>query len=407
MNVLYISYDGMTDPLGQSQVLPYLAGLSDVNTKIFLLSCEKPERFSVQKKAIEEITAKAGIIWIPLSYTKSPPVLSTLWDVRNIKRMAFSLNRQHHFDIVHCRSYIASLIGLQMKRKFGTRFIFDMRGFYADERVDGKIWNLQNPIYKAIYHYFKKREKKFLENADYTVTLTYAAREIIHGWKNIAGQPVPIEVIPCCADLDLFRPGSVDGTMADEILSRNNLKGNEFILTYIGSLGTWYMPEEMMRFFKRLLLRKPKAVFFIVTHDNPGIIFELAEKIGIPKANIRTAEAKRSDVPAYISISSASIFFIKPVFSKKASSPTKQGEIMGMGIPIVCNSGIGDTDTVIHNYHAGWVVKDFRDAEFDRVIGEMDSTMNRNEIIRGACEFYSLEEGVKKYRSLYQRLAFT
>ncbi len=27
-HILYISYDGMTDPLGQSQVLPYLKGLA-------------------------------------------------------------------------------------------------------------------------------------------------------------------------------------------------------------------------------------------------------------------------------------------------------------------------------------------------------------------------------------------
>ncbi|HXH18030.1 MAG TPA: glycosyltransferase, partial [Chitinophagales bacterium] len=166
-----------------------------------------------------------------------------------------------------------------------------------------------------------------------------------------------------------------------------------------------YMPEEMMRFFKRLLLKKRDAIFFIVTHDHPQMIFDLADKIGIPRNTLRIAEAKRHEVPAYISLSKASIFFIRPVFSKKASSPTKQGEIMGMGVPLVCNSGIGDTDEVVRKYHAGWVVNDFSNAEFDRVINEMDSEMNRHEIMQGACEFYSLEEGVKKYRSLYQKIA--
>ncbi len=405
MNVLYISYDGMTDPLGQSQVLPYLVGLSDANTKFFLLSCEKKKRFSAQKKTIEEITSKAGITWIPLTYTKNPPVFSTLWDLQKIRETVFSLQKQYHFDIVHCRSYIAAIVGLQMKKKFGTRLIFDMRGFYADERVDGKIWNLRNPVFNAVYNYFKKREKEFLEQADCTITLTYAAREIIHGWKNIAGQPVPIEVIPCCADLDLFNPKAVELQKVNAILSQNNLTGSEFIISYIGSLGTWYMPEEMMRFFKRLLMKRPEAIFFIVTHDDLQVVFDLAEKFGVSKKNIRTAEAKRNEVPAYISISAASIFFIKPVFSKKASSPTKQGEIMGMGIPIVCNSGIGDTDMVIHKYRAGWVVNDFTDAEFDRVISEMDSKPNKQNIRQGAQEFYSLTGGVKRYRSAYDKVA--
>ena len=161
MKVLYISYDGMTDPLGQSQVLPYLAGLSDADTEIYLLSCEKKERSITERKTVEQITSDAGITWIPINYTKSPPILSTLWDLLKIKQAAFKLNEKHDFNIVHCRSYIASLIGLLMRKKFGTAFIFDMRGFYADERVDGKIWNLKNPLYKAVFHFFKKEEKEF------------------------------------------------------------------------------------------------------------------------------------------------------------------------------------------------------------------------------------------------------
>lgn len=401
MNILYISYDGMTDPLGQSQVLPYLVGLSNDSIKIFLVSCEKKERFAAQKSTIVEITSKAGIQWIPLSYTKNPPILSTLWDLQKIRRTAFHLHRRYHIDIVHCRSYIAAIVGLQMKKELGVRFIFDMRGFYADERVDGKIWNLSNPVFKAVYYYFKKKEKQFFEQADYSISLTYAAREIVHNWKNIRGQPVPIEVIPCCADLSLFNPNNVEIQKIRDILARNNLKGNEFILSYIGSLGTWYMPEEMMRFFKRLLLKKPDAIFFIVTHDHPKPIFDLAKKFDVPEKNLRTAVARRTEVPAYISISTVSIFFIKPVFSKKASSPTKQGEIMGMGVPIICNSGIGDTDMVIKKYQAGWVVEEFSDAEFDKVIGRLDISLNKASIIQGANEFYALQEGVKRYRNVY------
>ena len=38
--ILYISYDGMLEPLGQSQVIPYLGMLSK-KYKIFLISFEK------------------------------------------------------------------------------------------------------------------------------------------------------------------------------------------------------------------------------------------------------------------------------------------------------------------------------------------------------------------------------
>ena len=43
--ILYISYDGIAEPLGQSQVVPYLKKLSDEN-EIHIISCENPSDFN-------------------------------------------------------------------------------------------------------------------------------------------------------------------------------------------------------------------------------------------------------------------------------------------------------------------------------------------------------------------------
>ncbi|HWB62268.1 MAG TPA: hypothetical protein VG603_02070, partial [Chitinophagales bacterium] len=150
VNVLYLSYDGMTDPLGQSQVIPYLEGLSKLGYSFTLISFEKAERYAKYRAEIEERLSKSNISWQPLSYTKKPPVLSTIWDVQRMKRKALALHRSKQFKIIHCRGYISALVGLAMKRELGVKFIFDMRGFYADERVDGGLWHLNNPIYKAV-----------------------------------------------------------------------------------------------------------------------------------------------------------------------------------------------------------------------------------------------------------------
>jgi len=405
MKALYISYDGMTDPLGQSQVLPYLEKLSERSVEIFILSFEKPEKYAAQKEIIDKIVSRAGITWVPLRYTKTPPVLSTVLDLKKMKREAMRLHRKHHFDIVHCRSYIAALAGLEMKRRCGTKFLFDMRGFYADERVDGGLWNISNPLYRMIYNYFKKKEKDFLENADYTITLTYAAREIIQGWKNIKGQPVPAEVIPCCVDLELFDAKKVSEEMLTEIRRECGLTGREFVLSYIGSLGTWYKVKEMLQFFKRFLSVKPEAVFLFVTHDDHESVLRFAAQMDISQEKLRFKKAARNEMPGCILASNVSLFFIQPVFSKKASSPTKQGEIMAMEIPIVCNAGVGDTDFVIQKYRAGWVVNDFSEEEYDKVIREMSHPLNKQEIRAGAKEFYSLAEGVKRYSQVYSKLA--
>ncbi|MEI6853447.1 MAG: glycosyltransferase, partial [Bacteroidota bacterium] len=64
--VLYISYDGMTDPLGQSQVIPYIEGLTKKGLEFHLLSCEKPERFATEFAQISEKLLQANIHWHPI-----------------------------------------------------------------------------------------------------------------------------------------------------------------------------------------------------------------------------------------------------------------------------------------------------------------------------------------------------
>jgi len=176
---LYLSYDGMCDPLGGSQVLPYLFGLAKRGHRITLVSFEKPDRSEAEREEVRRACLGAGIDWHPLPYHKRPPLLSSMHDVRQMQRLAAELLRQERFDLVHCRSYLPALVGLKMKRRFSVPFLFDMRGFWADERVDGRIWNLSNPLFRAVFAYFKRREAEFLAEADQVISLTEEGRKIL------------------------------------------------------------------------------------------------------------------------------------------------------------------------------------------------------------------------------------
>ncbi len=405
INVLYISYDGMTDPLGQSQVIPYLEGLSKAGYQFTLLSFEKPERYETLSHEIAAQLKSSGIEWVPLSYTKRPPILSTLWDLYKMKRKAFALHRKKGFGIVHCRSYISSFVGLALKRNQGLKFIFDMRGFYADERVDGKIWNLSNPLFKFIFGYFKKKEQQFLSGADGVISLTHKGKDIIHSWKEIENQPIPIEVIPCCADLELFSPARINSNKQQELQRKFGLTGKEFVLSYLGSIGTWYMLDEMLDFFNCLLKKSPAAKFLFITNDSTAPILKKAAAKGIEETAFIFYSAKRQEVAAYLALSNYAIFFIQPLFSKAGSSPTKQGEIMGMQIPIVCNSGVGDVDMIVEDTNSGIVIEDFTAQSYNSAIDEMLSQKREIGGIReGAFKYYSLKNGIEKYISVYQKV---
>lgn len=405
INVLYLSYDGMTDSLGQSQVLPYLKELSKENFTIHLISCEKPEKYDSGKTGVINFISECDIIWHPIKYRKSPPIISTLADIFSIKRQAEKIIAKYNIKIVHCRSYITALVGEKLKKKYGIKFLFDMRGFYADERVDGNIWKLSNPIYKWVYNFFKKKEKDFFRSADYSVSLTYKGREIIESWNIV--KDIKIEVIPCCADLDRFNRAGIKSEELQQLRKKLKIEDGEFVLCYLGSIGTWYMLPEMLDFFSQLLLKKPNSKFLFISGDSKQEIMQQAAKFNIPSEKIIVQKANYSEVPAYASVADVSIFFIKPVFSKSASSPTKQGELMGLQIPVICNSGVGDTDMVVNKYQSGWLVNSFTPKAYNQAIDNIDSilALDKEKIRKGAEEFYSLKVGVERYLNIYKNLS--
>lgn len=396
----------MTDPLGQSQVIPYLTGLAKKEYSFHLISCEKEINYSKHKDQISDLLKESNITWHPISYSKKPPILATLWDIYRIKQKAYLLHKSLNFSIVHCRSYVASLIGLKMKKNLGIKFIFDMRGFWADERVEGGLWKLSNPFYKTIFNYFRRKEAAFLSNADYTISLTEKAKKIILQRKDLRGQLIPIKVIPCCVDLDHFSRLKIRQEDVWSLKKKIGVSPDDFVLSYLGSIGTWYCIYEMLEFFKLLLNSNPKAKFLFITPDDPDTIFTISDKIQIPRDRIITCFAPYSQVPLHLAVSDISIFFIKPTFSKSASSPTKLGELMAMEIPIICNSGIGDVDTIVKEDSHGIILKNFSKYEYEKAIlaitNQPCAPVRKTKL--PDLDLFSLRTGIHKYEEVYMNL---
>lgn len=404
--VLYITYDGLTDQLGQSQILPYVKGLSKLGYKFTILSCEKPNRLLQLGKLIEDLCEEDGITWVTVPFTSKIPVLSKINDKYRLKQKATSLQKQIGFDMTHCRSYIAADIGLYLKNKFGIKFLFDMRGLWADEKVDGGNWDQSKALFRYVYRTYKKKEKSFLEQADYTISLTHAAKEEIYSWKHISNNPVKMEVIPCCVDTNLF---SVNGEAfikgKNDLATALNIKNNDFVLGYLGSIGTWYMLDEMLDFFACIVQKKPEAKFLVVTGDLHEQIEEKANQKGIKLESIIIRKAQRKEVPFYISLMNFSLFFIRPTYSKISSSPTKLAEIMALGVPVVTNTGVGDVDNIVQSNKAGIVLKEFNTANYNAAINEIViNTFNKSAITSAAKEKFDVSVALEKYGAVYKQI---
>ena len=343
--------------------------------------------------------ADAGILWRALPYHKSPPLLSSLFDICRMYFVAVRLNRSRPFDFTHCRSAIASLVGLRLKRQAGLPFIYDMRGFWADERVDGGIWKLSNPLYRAVFAYFKRRETDFRVEAGHIVSLTEEGKRLIAA-DNVTA---PISVIPCCVDFQLFRP-----IMSEDRAHARRRLGicmDTRVAAYLGSWGTWYATDEMMDFFRVQLERNPDAMFLVISTEPRDCILATARARNIPSEQLIIRRASREGVRDLLAAADYGLFFIKPFFSKKASSPTKMGELLALELPIVTNGGIGDVSTIVHETGAGVLVEDFSQDSYRAALDRLQRLNPEMTRWRSASRnWFDLETGIERYDAIYRSL---
>ncbi len=434
--VLYLTYDGLTDPLGQSQILPYLRGLSIRGFAITIISFEKRKNFREWNEKIKKDCNDHLIVWIPLTYHKSPPILSTIFDLILLRINAERILRENPVRLIHCRSYITSLVGSALQRKYGVKFIFDMRGFWADERIEGQIWNPKNPVFRIIYKYFKIKERRFLSFSDHVIVLTEKAKSIILNLadkkKNMSILSNKITVIPTCVDTVLFDPERISDEEKKHLRISLGLAEDTRVLLYAGSLGTWYMMGEMLDFFECLNDIIANYVFLILTPEwkyidnllknkgfrrnnrqlnpasncswqNPDFIGYISGLDNTSAIKVIVSHTEYSKVPLYLSLASLSICFIRPTFSKSGSSATKLAESIAMKVPVISNSKWGDIDKLISEPRNGYLIQAFMKDEYLRVARKISSIGNEKwqMIDNSALKLFSLDNGIDSYYRIY------
>ena len=214
--------------------------------------------------------------------------------------------------MVHARSYIPATIGLALKKKFGLKLIFDVRGLMAEEYVDAKHWRQGDLRYRLT----KSVERRLFAAADGVVTLTNKIWPIINKWDGLAGREVVHEVIPCCVDLELFK------FKAEDRLRRRTELGlaDRFVVVYSGSIDGWYLTEEMADFFSGLVRDRPAAHCVWLTPGKHDRIRALMTERGIAPDRYTVLAAASKDVPSYLSASALNHPHIAAIYGFEQST---------------------------------------------------------------------------------------
>jgi glycosyltransferase involved in cell wall biosynthesis len=337
---LHLCYLGLDDALVHTQVLPYLRALAARGYEMHLLTFESVERDPAARDALARELLASGVRWHERRYHRRPSLPATLWDVLVGSWTAFRLMRRHHIRLLHARSHVGAAMALPLQMLLGLPFLFDVRGLLPDEYADAGHWRRGGLKYRL----GKAMERVFFRRANGLVFLTETIREDLTRVDPVlAGRDGAIAVIPCCVDLGAYPfPPAARAAYRKE----RGWDGRR-VIVYVGKLGMWYLDAERARFFAAARAHDDRLLLEVLTPSAADTLRAELRGQGVPEDVYAIQRVAPTEVPAVLGAADAGLSFIKPCFSKRSSSPTKVGEYLAAGLPVVSTSGIGDCDRML------------------------------------------------------------
>jgi glycosyltransferase involved in cell wall biosynthesis len=388
--VLWLVQDGVLAGPGASQTLPYLRGLAAEGFRMSLLSFEKAgllaDRERVRATA-EELRA-AGVAWMPVAYGAGPAGPRTLLQLARAVASGRGLVGREGVALVHARSYVPAL----MATFLGRPWLFDMRGLWPQERVDGGLWR-GGSFWHRIWEWL---ERRLLDRASGVVLLAEGARELL---PPLGG---PVRVIPTAVDLERFMPGLPPPAGAAELAGRE-------VYVVSGALGTWYLLEPMLDLLALALARSDASRALLLTEEDAGPAVRGLLRRGVTPSRVVVAGVPHREVPRWVSLATAGIFLIESAPSKRASAPTKLGEFLACGVPVVITPGIGDSEALVNETRTGVVVRELGPRGYGRALEELSELRESGPELAERCrraaeERLSLSAAVMEYAALYREI---
>ncbi len=391
MRTLFISYNGALDSLGQSQILPYLKEIRKDGHEVILLTFERiahraPERMG----ELDEVLRRLGIHWVRLRYHKHPPVFSTFWDVACGAAVACWLVVRHHVEVLHARSQVSAAMAWPVARLLRKRFIFDLRGQMAYEYADGGTWAGGGVLFRLA----ERAERRFIRDADALVVLTRVLAADVAPFTSCTPM-----VIPTCVDLTLFpRPDPKIQVSPPRIV-------------YCGSLGARYALHLLVSCYVEAVRAIPALRLLVVTHSDGSGLRHYLEKARIGPSQYEIVTASHREIPQYLAQALFGVLLLQGGRSLRGACPTKIGEYLAAGLPVLSSAGIGDCTELLEGHRIGVILKDHSQMSFREGIGRLINLLEEGWSLRERCrslaerEFSLAGIGGPAYRSLYGTLA--
>ena len=384
----------MLEDLGDSQVLQYLLGLSDL-VSFSLVSFEKKKDILNHSKfnRCKQSLASRGISWFFFVYRFRPLIIAKPINLFQAIFFSSFLVVSRRIQVVHARGYLPSLIGLVLKACFGTSLVFDMRGFWVDEKLEDG-WKKSG----ILYRFLKRVEKLLLFYADQVIVLTASSVKYLPSLGLPYSKIQSVSIVPTLTQVKKF-------TFQNKADHRKILK-----VGYFGSAMKWYDFQKVAEFVAGLEVNRIKFHLSVYNKGQNYYISSVLKGCGLDESVFTITSLDPQDIPAAMAQVHVSPFFIRPLFSKQASAPTKFAELLASGVLCVTNKGYGDVSHLLESRNIGISVdsglRDFGTLfDYNRMMKILDDVSLARRCRDVAEEMFDVSISRDAYMNIYSKLA--
>lgn len=366
-DISYLTSDSIQEGVGSSQITPLLIGLINNGLKVSLLSFEK----KVPNAEFRNFVSSSGISWFPQPFG-SYGVLG------GVKRLNVITNNAPDGLILHGRSDLPTAAAVL--KKSDSPILWDVRSLWSDQRtiIGTKGWNTFSAIGA------RKLEDISAVNALGLNTLTKAVVPILEKRHNKI--PKIRTVIPTCVDLERFCHSIFPSEPLTCLLS--------------GTFNNYYDLEKTRDFITALRNRVDLRVIWARGHE------ALNTNLGVGEDIVVTAS--HHEMPKLVAESHFGIAICKDEHPKSlaAAVPTKIGEFLASGRPVVISRGIGDLDEMFSGHEVGVIIpaKGEYSISVDRLLELLNNSKTPENCREFAIQFFDMSAAVEKYIEMYSIL---
>jgi len=387
---LYFTYDGLLDPLGQSQIVPYISAISAAGHSLTIVSYEKVERSKEQIKVLERKLQNIGVNWVSLEFKSGK-----FWALIRLIRGVFLIRKLcSHIqpDFIHLRGFVPAVIFQLSRSKVPS--LYDFRGFALGEWVDiGKITSSS-----LLYRILNGLDKKAVKSASGLVVLEQSAKRLLKETYDVPN--VPLKVIRTCTDVKRY-------------MKRENLDNKEsgtLRFVFLGGARFPYRPDLALMLIEKLIEHGMDCNIDFINQGDRLIIEKANGLTGISKKKVRILGCEHSEIPDILATYDCGIVMVESSHWRRVCSPTKMGEYLAGGLPVISLEGIDAIDelsertTCVATVSNEELLSHFQEGRIEQLVSFIRSKGVTQKCQILALDEFDLELAGKLYVELYSEM---